>query len=70
MNKPKKNPFRLGVLETKRPAKGPRTTSVFPRYVAIGGQRGKAARTEWLIDGRVAADYDAAGELIGIAVIG
>lgn len=64
-----KQPWNPRRVETKQP-KGPRTTSVFPRYVAIGGQRGKAARTEWLIEGRVAADYDAAGELIGIEVIG
>jgi hypothetical protein len=53
----------------KTPARGPRTKGAFPRYVAIGNAK-KVERSEWLIEGRVSADYDADGELIGIEIVG
>jgi uncharacterized protein YuzE len=37
--------------------------------VAIGNAK-KVERSEWLIEGRVSADYDADGELIGIEIVG
>jgi uncharacterized protein YuzE len=37
--------------------------------VAIGNAK-KVERSEWLIEGRVSADYDTDGELIGIEIVG
>lgn len=62
-------PLKAKTVE-KSPARGPGTKSVLPRYVTIGNYRRKAARTVELIPGRVMADYDADGELIGVEVIG
>lgn len=62
--KPAFNPKQVS---TKTP-RGSGTNGVLPRYVAIGNHR-KVARTEPLIEGRVYADYDAKGELIGVEVI-
>jgi hypothetical protein len=46
-----------------------RTRQVFPRYVAIGNAK-KVDHSRWLIDGRVSADFDSDGELIGVEIIG
>lgn len=61
-------PLKLKTVQ-KSPSRGPGTKGVLPRYVAIGNNK-KVDHSEWLIDGRVAADYDANGELIGVEVIG
>jgi hypothetical protein len=54
-------------IERKQP-RGPGTKGVLPRYVAIGNSR-KVATTQELIPGRVYADFDAGGELIGVEVV-
>lgn len=53
----------------RKPRSAGRTCGVLPRYVAIGNAR-KVVKTNVLIPGRVYADYDIDGELIGIEVIG
>jgi uncharacterized protein YuzE len=37
--------------------------------VAIGNAK-KVDHSRWLIDGRVSADFDSDGELIGVEIIG
>ena len=41
---------------------------VFPRYVAVGNSRKKPVKRNVLIPGRVYADFDVDGELIGVEI--
>lgn len=57
------------------PTRGPLPTicrsgkdNVCPAYVYV--KRGKVARTDELIPGRVTADFNSAGQLLGVEVIG
>lgn len=56
--------------KVRRPTRSAgRIRQVFPRYVAVGNSRKVDYRQE-LIHGRVYADFDADGELIGVEITG
>ena len=61
-------PFTPKRVETKV-ARGARVKGAFPRYVSLGNAKRVACR-EVLIAGRVYADYDKDGELIGVEIVG
>jgi hypothetical protein len=74
MSKPRKQPFQFRTLETKRPAKGPRTTTVPRRYFAIPGTTGNPDETLDVCDvipernrGRVQVDLQN-GEIVGVRI--
>lgn len=74
MSKPRKQPFQFRTLETKRPAKGPRTTTVPRRYFAIPGSTGNQDETLDVCDvipernrGRVQVDLQD-GVIVGVRI--
>lgn len=65
-------PKEMIVWMTQTSTKGRSTTAIKqvsgPVYVEFNGN--KLAKTKWLIEGRVSADFDANGNLIGVEVVG
>lgn len=55
--------------KVRRPVRSAgRVRQVFPRYVAVGNSR-KVSTTKELLPGRVYADFDADGDLIGVEIL-
>jgi hypothetical protein len=61
--------MKLDKTVAKTPARGPRTTGAFPRYVAIGNAKKVWRSVAWdRYFGQVVADEDEDGNLIGIRI--